>query len=122
MNYIDNSYINVNVVCDARAREGLSHAKKKAVKESEKTVEGRLRKEIAGKGGIALKLLPDINVGLPDRLVLLPGGRVVFVETKTTGEKPRRLQTYIHTRLRDLGFDVRVIDTVEKVTEFVEGL
>jgi len=51
--------------------------------------------------------------GLPDRLVLLPGRVLFFAELKSTGKKPTLLQKKTHERLRLLGFDVYVIDTLE---------
>lgn len=48
--------------------------------------------------------------GVPDRIVLLPGGCMAFVEVKAPGEKPRPLQTSRHKLLRRLGFKVYVLD------------
>jgi hypothetical protein len=47
---------------------------------------------------------------------------MAFVETKTTGQKPRRIQAYMHKKLRALGFRVEVIDSVEEVINFVEDI
>lgn len=52
---------------------------------------------------------------MPDRLVLLPGGRFAFVEVKAPGEKPRPLQTARHKLLRKLGFSVYVLDGMEQI-------
>ena len=60
-----------------------------------------------------IKLLSTFVKGLPDRLVLCRGGYVGFAEIKTTGKKPTRIQTFIHDRLRRLGFVVAVIDDIE---------
>jgi len=88
-------------------------------KESEKLVERTLVKLIREAGGMCIKLQADYQGGIPDRLCLFPNGRVAFVETKTTGEKPRPLQLHYHEKLKSLGFRVEVIDTVEKAREFV---
>lgn len=88
-------------------------------KESEKVVERILRETVEYKGGICLKLLTSYFNGLPDRLVLLPGKIAFFVETKSTGDDPRKLQKWVHNKLRSLGFDVYVIDTAAKVKEIV---
>lgn len=90
-------------------------------KESEKLVERTLVKLMKEAGGMCIKLQADYQGGIPDRLCLFPNGRVAFVETKTTGEKPRPLQRYYHEKLRSLGFRVEVIDTVGKVRELVSS-
>lgn len=60
-----------------------------------------------------IKLLSTFVKGLPDRMVLCQGGYVGFAEIKTTGKKPTKIQTYIHEKLRALGFKVFVIDDLE---------
>ena len=52
---------------------------------------------------------------MPDRLVLLPGGRVIFVEVKAPGMRPRPLQLRVHELLRRLGFVVHVLDGAEQI-------
>ena len=52
---------------------------------------------------------------MPDRIVLLPGGHMAFVEVKAPGKKPRVLQTSRHTLLRRLGFRVYVLDNEEQI-------
>lgn len=78
-------------------------------KESEKTLERRLKAEVEARGGIALKFTSQYHRGIPDRICLFPGGRVAFVELKTTGEKPTPLQCHEMGRLRALGFPVNVV-------------
>lgn len=89
---------------------------------NESTIEKRLKKEIELIGGKALKFVSPGVSGVPDRIVLLPHGRIVFVELKAPGEKPRAIQNYRAKELRGLGFEVKVIDSIEKVKEFVGGL
>ena len=60
-----------------------------------------------------IKLLSTFIKGLPDRMILCQGGYVGFAEIKTTGKKPTKIQTYIHEKLRALGFKVFVIDDRE---------
>ena len=55
-------------------------------------------------------------------MVLLPGGRILFVEIKTTGKKPTLLQRHCHGMLRNLGFIVYVIDSTETLNAFIELL
>lgn len=84
-------------------------------KESEKLIERKLVEHIKTKGGLCIKLLCDQFIGLPDRLCLLPNQKAVFVEVKTTGQKPRKIQALVHNKLRALGFRVEVIDSVEQI-------
>lgn len=86
--------------------------------ESEKVLERKLCAETKNRGGLAIKLLSSLFSGLPDRLLLFPGGRLFFVEMKTTGNKPTKLQLIIHRRLEALGCSVAVIDSTEGINEF----
>lgn len=90
--------------------------------DSEKIVERKLVELVKINSGMCIKLLCDQLIGLPDRLCLFPGHKIAFVELKTTGQKPRRIQAYMHKKLRALGFRVEVIDTVEGVISFVEDM
>lgn len=78
--------------------------------ESEKAIDRKLRSIIKASGGLCIKLLTLHLTGLPDRLCLLPGGFVCFVELKTTGKKPTCIQLYWHKKLRKLGFNTYLID------------
>lgn len=71
------------------------------------------------KGGKAIKLIASAWVGIPDRLVLAPGGRVWFVELKKQGEKPRPIQLKRHGQLKQLGFHVYTIDSIDCVRWFM---
>lgn len=95
---------------------------KKETVDSEKVVEHKLVELVKINGGMCIKLLCDQLIGLPDRMCLFPGHKIVFVELKTTGRKPKRIQTYMHNKLRALGFRVEVIDTVESVINFVDDI
>ena len=59
---------------------------------------------------------------MPDRLVLLPGGRLGFVELKAPGKKPRALQETRHRLLRRLGFKVYVIDGIEQIDRILNEI
>jgi len=89
---------------------------------SEKYLESQLTKKVAELGGKALKFYSQIEIGYPDRLVLMPGGQATWVEMKTKGDKPRRIQQIRHEQLRSLGFEVFVIDTPDKIQEFINHL
>lgn len=89
---------------------------------SEKVIERKLVELVKLNGGMCIKLLCDQLIGLPDRMCLFPGHKIVFVELKTTGRKPKCIQAYMHNKLRALGFRVEVIDTVESVINFVDDI
>lgn len=76
----------------------------------EKQTEQKLVKEVKHMGGICPKFTSPGFDGMPDRIVLLPGGRMAFVEVKALGCKPRPLQMARHGMLRRLGFRVYVLD------------
>ena len=86
---------------------------------SEKYIELSLVRAVKEAGGICPKFVSPGTSGMPDRLVLLPGGEMVFVELNAPGQKPRPLQERMHERLRALGFTVYVIDSVEKIKEMI---
>ncbi len=81
----------------------------------EKTIEQHLVKAVKNSGGIAPKLVSPGFDGMPDRLVLLPGGKIGFVEVKAPGKEPRPLQVARHGLLRRLGFRVYVLDDPEQI-------
>ena len=81
----------------------------------EKFIEQKLVKAVKASGGIAPKLTSPGFDGMPDRIVLMPGGRMAFVEVKAPGQKPRALQVSRHELLRRLGFRVYVLDNVEDI-------
>ena len=89
--------------------------------ESEKVLEKYLVSEVKSLGGWAVKLLSGLVTGLPDRLCLLPGGVVAFVEVKTTGKKATPRQLIVHKKLRQLGFRVEVLDSKEGINNFINS-
>ena len=88
----------------------------------EKEVEKRLKKRVEQVGGIAVKLEGTNLNGIPDRLVLFPKGRLVFVELKRPGGKPRKLQIYRMKQLEKLGYDCRVIDSYEGIEKLINSI
>lgn len=92
------------------------------IKESEKDIEKHLREKVKAIGGKAYKWVSPGNNGVPDRIVCLPGGKIVFAELKTTGREPTALQLVQHAILRQLGFEVRVIDSKQGVNELINDI
>ncbi len=88
----------------------------------EKHVEQKLVMATKAMGGIAPKFISPGFDGMPDRLVLLPGGRMFFAELKAPGKKARPLQMARHRLLRRLGFKVFVIDGIEQIDEVLGGM
>lgn len=114
-----------------REKLGMQRLRRRAAKqraasprhiESEKDVERHLVKEAAARGWLPLKYSSGITTGYPDRCILLPGGRTVWVEVKTTGEKPRPLQKVRLRHLSNMGFITAVIDTREKADHLIAEL
>lgn len=91
-------------------------------KESEKVIEQKLVALCKLNGGMCVKLLSFHILGLPDRMCLFPKAKIVFVELKTTGEKPRKIQLFMIDKIRALGFRVEVIDSTEKVIELINDI
>ena len=81
----------------------------------EKAIEQKLVRMVIHRGGICPKFVSPGYDGMPDRIVLFPGGRMAFVEVKAPGEKPRPLQLSRHRLLRRLGFRVYVLDSAEQI-------
>ena len=91
-------------------------------KESEKAIEQKLVALCKLNGGMCIKLLSFHILGLPDRMCLFPKAKIVFVELKTTGEKPRKIQLFIINKIRSLGFRVEIIDSTEKVIDLINDV
>lgn len=88
----------------------------------ESRIERALVRGIKRAGGWAIKLVSPGNAGVPDRLVLLPGGLVIFVELKQDTGRLSPLQKEMHTRLRELGMLVRTLYGMDQVHQFVEEM
>lgn len=88
----------------------------------EKILEKRLIREIKKRNGWCLKWWPVSFTGLPDRIVLLPGAIIAFVELKSEGEKPKPRQLLVQNKLRTFGFKVYWINTNEQLNDFLNEL
>lgn len=81
----------------------------------ESHVERRLVEATKARGGMCWKFTSPGTTGVPDRIVLLPGGRAGFVEVKAPGETPRPLQARRLSQLRALGFKALVLDHPDQI-------
>lgn len=88
----------------------------------EKTIEQKFRAAVKAAGGLAVKFTSPGFDGVPDRLALLPGGRMAFVEVKAPEKKPRPLQLARHRLLRQLGFKVYVLDDEGQIGGMVDEI
>ena len=85
----------------------------------EKETERKLVRAVKRVGGICPKFVSPGMDGMPDRMILLPGGKIGFVEAKAPGRKPRILQVRRHRQLRNLGFPVFVLDDPEQILNII---
>ena len=87
-----------------------------------KIIEQNFRTAVRNAGGLAVKFVSPGLDGMPDRLALLPGGRMAFVEVKAPGKKPRPLQEARHRMLRRLGFRVYVLDDEKQIGGIIDEI
>ncbi|MDO3680415.1 VRR-NUC domain-containing protein [Paenibacillus ehimensis] len=87
----------------------------------ERDIENYLREQVKDAGGWAPKWVSPGNSGVPDRIVILPGNKILFVELKAPGKKPEPLQLAQHRRLSALDCTVRVIDSREQVDALLQA-
>lgn len=81
----------------------------------EKELEQLFKDRVKKRGGKAYKFVSPGTSGVPDRLVILPGNKVGFVELKAPGKKSSPEQCYQQRKLEDLGCYVAVIDSSEMI-------
>ena len=88
----------------------------------EREIERKLVSAVKSRGGICPKFVSPGFDGMPDRVVLLPHGKIGFVEVKRPGEQPRPLQKARHRLLRKLGFLVFVLDGEEQIGGMIDEI
>lgn len=87
----------------------------------ENTIEKYLKKKVEELGGLCYKFAPSGKNGIPDRIVLHKG-KAYFVELKAPNKEPRKIQKIVHQKFEKQGFPVIVIDSKQKVDEFINIL
>ena len=87
----------------------------------EREVEKKLILEVKKRGGLCEKWVSG-TVGWPDRIVILPDGKVGFVEVKRPGETPRPMQVHRHKLLRQLGAKVYVLDYPDNIGGILDDI
>lgn len=85
----------------------------------EKKLESALGAAVKRAGGLSLKLWPISFSGLPDRMVLLPGGRIKFVEVKGPGKALKPRQKIVADKLTALGFEVYKLDNINQIDKIL---
>ena len=88
----------------------------------ESTIERKLVIEVKKRGGLAVKFVSPGLDGVPDRLVLLPGGSIAFIEIKAPGKRMRPLQQMRAKKLATLGFKVYCIDNKEMIVGVLDEI
>lgn len=85
----------------------------------ESTIEARLVREVKKRGGLCYKFTSPGTAGVPDRIIILPGGRVVFAELKTEIGRLAKIQKWQIEQMRSRGADVRILKGLDQVLEFL---
>ncbi|MBD0853079.1 nuclease [Corynebacterium striatum] len=88
----------------------------------EKDVEQALTQAVKKAGGISLKLVSPGTAGIPDRLILLRGGKAGFIEVKAPGQKPRALQMARLHQLQHQGFTATWIDHPAQIQDVLHAI
>lgn len=86
----------------------------------ESSIEARLVKMVRSRGGLCYKFVSPGNPGVPDRIVITPAGRTVYVELKTEAGRLAAIQKYQHEEMRKRGAEVRTLKGLDQVLAFVE--
>lgn len=81
----------------------------------EKEIEQKLVKAVKALDGLCIKFTSPSMDGVPDRLVLMPKGKVAFIELKATGKKPRPLQIKRMEQIKQLGVPCFILDDVKLI-------
>lgn len=85
----------------------------------ESAIEAKLVRMVRDRGGLCYKFVSPGNPGVPDRIIITPDGRSVYVELKTEVGRLANIQRWQLDEMRKRGADVRVLKGLDQVKEFV---
>ena len=88
----------------------------------EKQIERELAAGVKRHGGLAVKFVSPGFYGMPDRILLMPEGKIAFVEVKAPGKRPRPLQMARHKLLKGLGFSVFILDDASQIGGILDAV
>lgn len=88
----------------------------------ENEIEKALVNKVKIHGGLCLKFTSPSMTGIPDRIILLPKGKIGFVETKRPGGEPRPIQKKRIRQFKNLGFKVYVLDSKDNIDEIIKKI
>ncbi|MGI6121761.1 MAG: VRR-NUC domain-containing protein [Saccharofermentanales bacterium] len=86
------------------------------------TIEQKLMDAVRQRGGLCMKFVSPGLVGVPDRILLMPKGRMGFVEVKSPGKKLRKIQAMRQAQLLELGFHAYLLDNVEDIRSLLDAI
>ncbi len=89
---------------------------------NEKQIERKLVEAVRKSGGLAPKFVSPGLDGVPDRILLFPGGIIAFVELKSPGKLMRPLQVRRKEQLERLGFKVFCIDGPDQIGGIIDEI
>lgn len=88
----------------------------------ESEIEKALTFEVKKRGGLALKFISPGMSGVPDRMIIMKGGKLAFIELKAPGKKLRPLQIKRKRQLEELGFLVYCIDNKIQIGDVLDEI
>lgn len=86
----------------------------------ESSIEAKLVRMVRAKGGLCYKFVSPGNPGVPDRIVITPVGRTIYVELKTEVGRLAAVQKWQQEEMRKRGAEVRTLKGLDQVRAFVE--
>ena len=86
----------------------------------ESTIEARLVRMVRAKGGLCYKFVSPGNPGVPDRIVITPDGRTIYVELKQPAGRLAKIQRWQQDEMRKRNAEVRTLWSIEDVNKFVK--
>lgn len=97
--------------------ENKSTMKENSTRDSEKYIERKFNERVKALKGISFKFVPQFVSGIPDRIALIPTGIMFFAEIKSKGFRPSKLQLVWKAKLKKIGFEWYLIDSMESLNE-----